>query len=79
MALSEIYVDPAIAADSGDGLDLLGLSLPNASYDHTGDGEGERHLSLAPVRLRTLPVIISHLSIPGMLKKVHVPLHSVTE
>jgi len=45
-AFSHIYVDPAIAADSGEGNQPLNITFVNASYDHTGNGEGERHLSL---------------------------------
>jgi len=49
VAISEIYVDPAIAGDSGAGeiaAASLFANLVNATYDHTGNGEGERHLSL---------------------------------
>jgi len=44
------FVDPTNGTDSvagvANGRDPLGLSLVNATYDHTGNGEGERHLSL---------------------------------
>ena len=43
---SSIYVDPAIADDTGEGNQPLNITFLNASYDHTGNGEGERHLSL---------------------------------
>lgn len=47
MAFTDIYVDPAVNANSGDGMnDDVRASLVNATYDHTGNGEGERHLSL---------------------------------
>ena len=45
MAYTERFVTDA--ASGGDGNDNLGLALVNATYDHTGNGEGERHLSLA--------------------------------
>jgi hypothetical protein len=48
MALLERFVDDS--ASGGDGLDNVGTvkftALVNATYDHTGNGEGERHLSL---------------------------------
>ena len=53
MAITNVYVNPAGAADDGDGLDTVGdlitgnAGLVNATYDHTGNGEGERHLLLA--------------------------------
>jgi hypothetical protein len=33
-------------AGANDGLDPIGFGLVNATYDHTGNAEGERHLSL---------------------------------
>ena len=43
MAYTERFVTDA--ASGGDGNANLGLALSSATYDHTGNGEGERHLS----------------------------------
>jgi len=44
------FVEPSGGTDSvagvANGRDPLGLSVVNATYDHTGNGEGERHLFL---------------------------------
>jgi len=49
MAISEIYVDPALAGDVGAGekdTQPLGISnLATAVFDFTGNGEGELHLT----------------------------------
>lgn len=45
MAYTERFVTDA--ASGGDGNDNLGITLVNATYDHTGNGEGERHLSVS--------------------------------
>lgn len=43
--MAEYFVKASGGSDSNDGLDPLGLALTTAAYDHTGNGEGERHLS----------------------------------
>jgi hypothetical protein len=46
-ARSQNWPGCATPTDTNDGRDPLGFGLVNATYDHTGNGEGERHLSLA--------------------------------
>lgn len=45
--MAKYFLKSSGGNDANDGLDPLGLALSGATYDHTGNGEGERHLSSA--------------------------------